>query len=285
MGYGHLFAAAFALFAPLIVMQGSWGGNSRGRCRCFQGKLLRHCFSFHLHLSQLSFSCNCIMQSSFPPYPGSWFPTHLSNLASAPFSFPPVPVWPSWPLPSLLVPAVTRWCYFPIKCPPLHCSTVQPLLEGFYGVWFCDGASFGGQLCQVASGLASRHVFSPESVFLKQSCSLWLNQPVPCSTLRSQKGWTPSTQLVSTLFYSKATYCSVKHEQVSFRMSSGFVLLGTPHAVGGFFCSFVGMCCYSKGDLFVCEIAPWKVLLLFLLSSSHLISQLDWYHLICSCFL
>lgn len=95
VGYEHPFAAAFATFTLLIVTQGCQGGNGSGRCPCFQGKVLRHSSSFHLHLSHLSSSCNSIMQSSFPPYPGSWFPTHLSNLASAPFSFPLVPVWPS----------------------------------------------------------------------------------------------------------------------------------------------------------------------------------------------
>ena len=171
------------------------------RCPGFQGRVLRHSSAFHLH--RLHLSWNSIMQSSFPPYPGSWFPTHSSNLASAPFSFASVPAWPSWPFPSPSAPGVTRWCYFPIKCPPLHRRTA--LGQGFHAVWVCDEAFLGEQLRQVVRGLGPRCAFSLRSVFLKQSCSLWLNQPVPCLSLRSQKGWTASTQLLTTLLYAKPT--------------------------------------------------------------------------------
>lgn len=51
VGYGHPFAAAFAAFVPLVT-RGSRGGDSRGRCSCFQEKVLRHSPS-HLCLSHL----------------------------------------------------------------------------------------------------------------------------------------------------------------------------------------------------------------------------------------
>lgn len=130
MGLRHSFEAAFATFTLTIITQGSsrWYQQWEMPVTPREGAL-RHS-SFPLSLSHLSSSCKFIMLSSFPLSPGFWLPGHSSSLVSVPSSSAPISSWPRGRGSLIPQSGVTRWCYCPVKYPPLHCSTAQPLQKG-----------------------------------------------------------------------------------------------------------------------------------------------------------
>lgn len=152
-------------------------------------------------------------------------------------------------LPSPVVPGVTRWCYFPNKCPPLCCSALQPLEKG------CAALVFVLQLLSWAAASTSKgfcfalsHGFWLEPTPLRHRCSLTGSVTGAFVILRTLEDWTAST-CDHTVVLQKLLVCSVKQAQVSLKTTSDFALLGTllgtPQPGGDFFLQ-----------------VPWHVLLL-----------------------
>lgn len=153
---GTSFAAAIAAFIPLIARQGSQGGENSGRCPCLQGKVLR-----------CSVCPTCVVLVTPSCSPHSLLGSQLTWTVSACFCFPPFPVWPSWLVFFSLWHRSHQVVLFPNSMPSFALQHSRALGEGFYRVWYCGGACFDGQLCQVVRGFASCHMFTLESVFFE----------------------------------------------------------------------------------------------------------------------
>lgn len=173
-------------------------------------------------------------------------------------------------LPSPLVPGVTRWCYFSNKF-PLCCSALQPLETGFPALGFVlqllswAAASSSEGLCSLPWVLSWANPFEAQVFPVTESASGFFDVEEP------QKTGLFLHSLWPHCCAPKLLVCSVKHAQVSLKMPSDFVLLGTHlgplHPVGVFLHVPRHVLLLQRRS--VCE---WRLSEGFLLSSSHLIS-------------